>query len=66
MKIGDTVKLKDDPKHDWMFEYLEETFQVVDFPAEDSVKLKMDGTVPDWIWVIEKENVEITTEGEEE
>lgn len=66
MKIGDTVKLKDDPKHDWMFEYLEETFQVVDFPIEDSVKLKMVGTVPDWIWIIEKESVEVTTKGEEE
>ena len=66
MKIGDIVKLKDDPKHDWMFEYLEETFQVVDFPIEDSVKLKMVGAVPDWIWVIEKESVEVTTEGEEE
>jgi|TARA_R110000796_G_scaffold227729_1_gene344534 hypothetical protein len=66
VKIGDTVKLKDDPKHDWMFEYLEETFQVVDFPIEDSVKLKMVGTVPDWIWIIEKESVEVTTKGEEE
>tara|TARA_R110000824_G_scaffold100619_2_gene239199 strand:- start:1332 stop:1526 length:195 start_codon:yes stop_codon:yes gene_type:complete len=62
MKIGDTVKLKDDPKHDWMFEYLEETFQVVDFPIEDSVKLKMVGTVPDWIWIIDKDNLESINE----
>ena len=62
MKIGDIVKLKDDPKHDWMFRYLEETFQVVDFPAEDSVKLKMDCPFSDWFWIIEKENLELTHE----
>jgi len=52
--------LVDNPKHDWMFEYLEETFQVVDFPTENGVELKMIGTVPDWVWFIGKDNVEIT------
>ena len=62
MKIGDTVKLKDDSKHDWMFNYLEETFQVLDFPTENGVELKMVGTVPDWIWIIDKDNLESVNE----
>ena len=66
MKIGDIVKLAIEPQVDWMFNYLGETFQVVDFPTENGVELKMVGTVPDWIWIIEKESVEVTTKGEEE
>jgi len=62
MKIGDTVKLIAEPQVDWMFNYLEETFQVVDFPTENGVELKMIGTVPDWIWIIGKDNLEITEE----
>ena len=62
MKIGDIVKLIPTPQVDWMYNYLEETFQVVDFPTENGVELKMIGTVPDWIWFIEKDNLEITEE----
>ena len=62
MKIGDIVKLVAEPQVEWMFNYLEETFQVVDFPTENGVELKMIGTVPDWIWIIGKDNVEITEE----
>ena len=62
MKIGDIVKLVAEPQVDWMFDYLEKTFQVLDFPTENGVELKMIGTVPDWIWIIGKDNVEITEE----
>ena len=62
MKVGDIVKLVLEPKVDWMFNYLEETFQVVDFPTENGVELKMIGTVPDWIWIIGKDNLEVTEE----
>ena len=62
MKIGDTVKLIAEPQVDWMFNYLEQTFQVLDFPTENGVELKMIGTVPDWIWIIGKDNLEVTEE----
>ena len=62
MKIGDMVKLIAEPQVDWMFNYLEETFQVLDFPIENGVELKMIGTVPDWIWIIGKDNLEVTEE----
>ena len=62
MKIGDLVKLIAEPQVDWMFNYLEATFQVLDFPTENGVELKMIGTVPDWIWIIGKDNLEVTEE----
>ena len=62
MKIGEIVKLIAKPKVDWMFNYLEVTFQVLDFPTENGVELKMLGTVPDWIWIIGKDNLELTDE----
>tara|TARA_R110000737_G_scaffold264251_1_gene272129 strand:+ start:250 stop:444 length:195 start_codon:yes stop_codon:yes gene_type:complete len=62
MKIGDIVKLVIEPQIDWMFNYLEETFQVLDFPTENGVELKMIGTVPDWIWIIGKDNLELVDE----
>jgi hypothetical protein len=62
MRIGDIVKLVADPRVDWMFNYLEETFQVVDFPTKSGVELKMIGSVPDWVWIIGKENLEIVEE----
>ena len=62
MKVGDIVKLIAEPSVDWMFNYLEETFQVLDFPTETGVELKMIGSVPDWIWIIGKDNVVITEE----
>ena len=63
MKISDIVKLIAEPQVDWMFNYLEATFQVLDFPTENGVELKMIGTVPDWIWIIGKDNLELTDEG---
>ena len=62
MKIGDIVKLIAEPQVDWMFNYLEETFQVLDFPTENGVERRMSGTVPDWIWIIGKDNLEVTEE----
>ena len=59
MKIGDLVKLIAEPNVDWMFYYLEATFQVLDFPTETGVELKMIGSVPDWVWIIGKDNVEL-------
>ena len=60
--LGTEVAYSVQRKHDWMFEYLEETFQVVDFPTENGVELKMVGTVPDWIWIIDKDNLESINE----
>jgi|TARA_R110000824_G_scaffold128330_1_gene289133 hypothetical protein len=62
MKIGDIVKLVLEPNVDWMFNYLEETFQVVAFPTKTGVELKMLGSVPEWIWIIGKESIEIVEE----
>ena len=62
MKVGDIVKLIAEPNVDWMFNYLEATFQVLDFPTETGVELKMIGSVPDWIWIIGKDNLEIAEE----
>ncbi len=63
MKIGDIVKLIAEPQVGWMFNYLEATFQVLDFPTENGVELKMIGTVPDWIWIIGKDKLELVDEG---
>jgi len=62
VKIGDIVKLVAEPQVDWMFNYLEETFQVLDFPTENGVELKMIDAIPDWIWIIGKDNLEVTEE----
>jgi hypothetical protein len=62
VKIGDIVKLIAEPNVDWMFNYLEATFQVLDFPTETGVELKMIGSVPDWIWIIGKDNLELADE----
>ena len=62
MKVGDIVKLIAEPNVDWMFNYLEETFQVLDFPTETGVELKMIGSVPDWIWIIGKDNLVLMEE----
>jgi hypothetical protein len=51
-----------EPNVDWMFNYLEETFQVLDFPTETGVELKMIGSVPDWIWIIGKDNLKLVDE----
>ena len=62
MKIGDIVKLVLEPNVDWMFNYLEETFQVVAFPTKTGVELKLLGSVPGGIWIIGKESIEVVEE----
>ena len=59
MEIGDIVKLMINPSVDWMHKYLEETFEVIDFPTETGVKVKMVGTDPEWHWIIGKSDFEI-------
>ncbi len=62
MKIGDIVKLIEKPEVDWMENYLGKTFQVLDFPTETGVELKMIGSVPEWVWIIGKANLELADE----
>jgi len=59
MEIGDIVKLMINPSVDWMHKYLEETFEVIDFPTESGVRVKMVGTDPEWHWIIGKSDFEI-------
>ena len=59
MEIGDIVKLMINPSVDWMHKYLEETFEVIDFPTETGVRVKMVGTDPEWHWIIGKSDFEI-------
>ena len=59
MKVGDTVKLMVNPSVDWMHNYLEETFEVLDFPTKTGVEVKMVGTDPAWKWVVGKDNFEV-------
>ena len=62
MKIGDIVKLVAEPQVDWMFNYLEKTFRVLDFPTEKGVEVMMVGSRPEWVWIIGKDNLEVTDE----
>ena len=62
MKIGDVVKLIENPPLDWMEDYRDKTFQVLDFPTETGVELKMIGSVPEWVWIIGKANLELADE----
>ena len=62
MKIGDVVKLIAEPEMDWMFNYLDKTFQVLDFPTEMGVEVMMIGSRPEWVWLIGKANLEVTGE----
>ena len=62
MKVGDIVKLIEKPEVDWMEKYLDKTFQVLDFPTETGVELKMIGSVPEWVWIIGKANLELADE----
>ena len=59
MEIGDIVKLEVNPSVDWMHKYLEETFELVDFPTETGVRVKMVGTDPAWHWIVGKEEFRI-------
>ncbi len=63
MKIGDIVKLIAEPKVDWMQNYKDKTFQVIDFPTEKGVEIMMVDTRPKWVWLIGKDNLEIADEG---
>tara|TARA_R100000008_G_scaffold46561_1_gene27460 strand:- start:630 stop:827 length:198 start_codon:yes stop_codon:yes gene_type:complete len=59
MKVGDIVKLIAEPSVDWMENYRDKTFQVLDFPTETGVELRMIGSVPEWVWIIGKANLEL-------
>ena len=59
MKVGDIVKLIAEPSVDWMEKYRDKTFQVLDFPTETGVELRMMGSVPEWVWIISKTNLEL-------
>jgi hypothetical protein len=63
MKIGDIVKLIAKPQVDWMLNYLDKTFQVLDFPTETGVEVMMVGSRPEWVWIIGKDNLEVSDEG---
>ena len=62
MKIGDIVKLIEKPALDWMEQYRDKTFRVLDFPTETGVELMMIGSRPEWLWVISKTNLELADE----
>ena len=62
MQIGDIVKLHINPSVDWMHKYREETFEVIDFPTETGVRVKMIGTDPAWHWIIGKADFKIIEE----
>ena len=62
MKIGDIVKLIAKPQVDWMLNYLDKTFQVLDFPTETGVEVMMVGSRPAWVWIIGKDNLEVSDE----
>ena len=57
MKIGDIVKLIDNPKYDWMENYLDKHFEVCDIMTE-SMKLKIVDSDPEWFWLVGKDNFE--------
>ncbi len=56
MKTGDILKLIDSPSLDWMYDYLDKTFEVVDFTSEDGLKLLVVDSSPAWYWQVSKEN----------
>ena len=62
MKIGDVVKLIEKPDVDWMEDYRDRLFRVLDFPTETGVELMMVGSRPEWIWIISKTNLELADE----
>jgi hypothetical protein len=55
VNIGDIVKLIDNPKHDWMENYLDTRFEVCDIMTE-SMKLKIVDSDPEWFWHVGKDN----------
>ena len=61
MKIGDIVKLIDNPKYDWMENYLDTRFEVCDIMVE-STKLKIINSDPEWFWLVGKDNFIVVDE----
>jgi len=55
VKVGDIVKLIDNPSHDWMENYLDERFEIYDVMVE-SIKLKIVNSNPEWFWLVGKDN----------
>tara|TARA_R100000808_G_C2127937_1_gene137782 strand:+ start:194 stop:325 length:132 start_codon:yes stop_codon:yes gene_type:complete len=39
-----------------MYDYLDKTFEVVDFTSEDGLKLLVVDSSPAWYWQVSKEN----------
>jgi hypothetical protein len=62
VEIGDIVKLHINPSVEWMHKYREETFEVIDFPTETGVRVKMVGTDPAWHWIVGKADFKIIEE----
>ena len=62
MKIGVVVRLIEKPAVDWMEDYRDKLFRVLDFPTETGVELMMVGSRPEWIWIISKTNLELADE----
>ena len=65
MKIGDIVKLIEKPEVDWMENYQDKIFQVLDFPTETGVEIMMVGSRPNWVWIIGKDNLETTKDSDD-
>jgi hypothetical protein len=65
VEIGNIVKLIINPSVDWMHKYLDETFEVIDFPTENGVRTKMVGADPEWQWIIGKADFKIIKEEDE-
>ena len=64
MEVGDIVKLHANPSLDWMRKYLEETFELVDFPTETGVLVRMVGAEPAWFWHVGRNEFKIVEEKE--
>ena len=47
MKIGDIVKLIAEPQVDWMFDYLDQTLRILDFPTEKAAACAVDAFIED-------------------
>jgi len=62
MQIGDVVKLINKPEVEWMKNYLDKRFRVLDFPTETGVELMVVGSRPEWVWIISKKNLTIAEE----
>ena len=59
MKVGEILKLVEEPETDWMKEYFDSRFEVVDFPTRTGVEVQIVGSEPEWRWLVSKNNFEI-------